>query len=167
LICGECHVRGSITDIPASGGFIKHHEQWNEMSRTKHNSLECVDCHDPHIGLHASNPERASAIVSACENCHYEESADIQNSSLPHFTNNVDCIDCHMPYAAKSALGDTLTHVGDIRSHLWRINTSADAELITGSSANGYLTLDFTCLTPGCHISKTKEWASSFADMVH
>lgn len=165
--CGRCHSRGSINDIPASGGFIRHHEQWNEMARTKHSGMGCVDCHDPHIGLHASNPDRANAIINACENCHYSEHASIQNSGLPHDNNNVDCIDCHMPYAAKSALGDTLTHVGDVRSHLMRINTFATAEFISGSSANGYLTLEYTCLVPGCHSSQTKEWAASYADMVH
>ncbi|MFQ5868934.1 MAG: multiheme c-type cytochrome [Candidatus Zixiibacteriota bacterium] len=165
--CGECHSRGSISDIPASGGFIKHHEQWNEMARTKHNGLECVDCHDPHKGLHASNPDRGLAIVSTCENCHYQEHSSIENSSLPHFENDLGCIDCHMPYAAKSALGDTTVHQGDVRSHLFRINTDATAELTSGSSANGYLTLDFSCLTPGCHASETKSWAASYAHQVH
>ena len=30
-LCGSCHVRGDINTIPASGGYIKHHEQYNKM----------------------------------------------------------------------------------------------------------------------------------------
>jgi hypothetical protein len=165
--CGECHIRGPVNQIPASGGFIKHHEQWNEMATTLHRSLNCVDCHDPHLGLHASNPDRTDAIVMNCEQCHYTIAEDYASSSLPHYSNDVDCIDCHMAYTGKSAVGDTTIHRGDIRSHLWRINTDPNATLTDGSTANGYITLDFSCLTSGCHLSESRNWAASHADDVH
>jgi formate-dependent nitrite reductase cytochrome c552 subunit len=167
--CGKCHVRGDVDKIPASGGFIKHHEQWNEMYTTKHRSLDCVDCHDPHVGLHPDNPDRAAAITSKCESCHYDEAQSFASSSLPHYDNQLDCIDCHMPKAAKSAVGDLSTHTGDIHSHLWRINIDPSAEMFTSDSAyaNGYLTVEYTCLKAGCHVSKDKSWALTYANSVH
>ncbi|RME31480.1 MAG: hypothetical protein D6800_00730 [Candidatus Zixiibacteriota bacterium] len=165
--CGKCHVRGDNNAIPASGGFIRHHEQWNEMSTTKHRSLQCVDCHDPHMGLHPSNPDRASAIKMQCEDCHYQEAASFAATTITkHINNNLQCIDCHMPKAAKSALA-VGTYEGDIHSHLWRINTDSTAEMFTpdGSLANGYLTLEFTCLR--CHPTQTKGWAAQNAVNAH
>lgn len=165
--CGKCHIRGSVSSIPASGGFIRHHEQWNEIFTTKHISLDCVDCHDPHLGLHPSNPDREAAITNKCENCHFEELQSFEASDIPHSLRQVECIDCHMPYAAKSAVGDTSRHRGDIRSHLMRINTDPEAELTSGSTANGYLSLDFSCLSIGCHLGLSKEFVAEHAHDVH
>jgi len=167
-LCGQCHIRGAVNKIPASGGFIRHHEQWNEMFTTKHAVLECVDCHDPHIGLHPNNPERSSAIRITCENCHFREAESFYNTDIEDHLGfyGPECIDCHMPLAAKSAVAQS-TYVGDIHSHLWRINTSADAEMFTqdGGYANGYLTLEFTCLK--CHEDESKAWAAENAERVH
>ncbi len=166
-LCGKCHIRSSLQTIPTSGGFIRHHEQWNEMARTKHRGMSCVDCHDPHKGLHPNNPDRAEAIVMSCENCHFEEYLSFQNSGLLHAVNNIDCIDCHMPYAARSAVGDISKHMGDVRSHLMRINSDSTAQFIGSDGANGYLTLDFTCLAQGCHLGETVAWAANNAHEVH
>lgn len=166
--CGKCHIRGDVNKIPASGGFIRHHEQWNEMFTTKHNSLKCVDCHDVHVGLHPLNPNRGAAIKINCESCHFQEAETFNNSSINHAGSAVgpSCIDCHMAKAAKSAVAAG-TYEGDVHSHLWRINTSATAEMFTpdGAFANGYLTLEFTCLS--CHSDKNKSWAASYASQVH
>jgi ribosomal protein S27AE len=169
-LCGKCHYRDSINVIPASKGFIRHHEQWNEMATTKHRSLDCVDCHDPHLGLHPNNPDRTGAIIMDCESCHFKEAATFATSTAPHAANGVQCIDCHMPYAAKSAVGDTAQHTGDIRSHLVRISTdSTKQQFTTGNFANGYLTLDFTCLQPGiCHLGEDDmAWALDSAHVPH
>jgi hypothetical protein len=167
--CGKCHIRGPVEKIPASGGFVKHHEQWNEMFGTKHASLRCIDCHNPHIGLHPNNPERSMAIRVSCEGCHIKETESFLNSAINHAGSVVGpgCIDCHMPKAAKSAVGDLSKYTGDVRSHQWRIDINADAEMFTpdGKYANGYLTLEYTCLQ--CHNSETKEWAATYAGSVH
>jgi len=168
--CGKCHIRGDVGQIPASGGFIKHHEQWNEMFTTKHAALDCVDCHDPHIGLHPLNPERDMAIKIDCESCHLDEAESFAVSAIEqHHAGSPGaptCISCHMAKAAKSAVA-VGTYEGDVRSHLFRINTAADAEMFTpdGTLANGYLTLEYTCLT--CHSSKDKAWAATYAGSVH
>ncbi len=57
-VCGDCHSRGGLTNaIPVSGGYIRHHEQLNEMRASKHGDgqgaeLTCASCHDAHVALH-------------------------------------------------------------------------------------------------------------------
>ncbi len=164
--CGKCHIRGDIGKIPVSGGFIRHHEQWNEMFTSKHASLDCIDCHDPHKGLHEDNPNRAAAIRSSCESCHFDEAGAYEDSGLPHSELGMACLECHMPKAAKSAraVGD---FKGDVRSHLFGINTDPDVSMFSedGGNALGYLTLDFVCLQ--CHSSKDKVWAAGYAASIH
>jgi len=166
--CGKCHIRGDVNTIPASGGFVKHHEQWNEMFTTKHATLRCVDCHDVHYGLHPDNPEREMGIRLLCENCHFEETQTFIESDVEHYASSAGpgCIDCHMPRSAKSAVA-VGPYEADVRSHLWRINTEPDAEMFNeaGDFANGYLTLEYTCLQ--CHASESKSWAADNADRVH
>ncbi|MEE8577319.1 MAG: multiheme c-type cytochrome [candidate division Zixibacteria bacterium] len=172
--CGKCHVRGELGTIPASGGFIMHHEQYNEVYVTKHSTLQrgCVHCHDVHYTLHpqASIPERDAAIVVDCESCHPDEEVSFANTDVDdHLTDPAgpsECIDCHMPFAVKSAVSPS-NFVGDVRSHLFRINADSLAEMFSpdGSMANGYLTLEFTCLR--CHDDESKAWAARHADDIH
>ncbi len=107
-------------------------------------------------------------IKLMCENCHLDETESFINSDIEHYESSAgpDCIDCHMARAAKSAVA-VGPFEGDVRSHLFRINTAADAEMFTpdGSFANGYLTLEYTCLQ--CHASESKSWAADHADRVH
>ena len=147
--CGACHIRGSASSIPASGGFTKHHEQWNEISASKHRALDCVDCHDPHgsaIYVDATwNPDKG--IISSCENCHFQEAATANTAAM----GSLECIDCHMPKSTKSAIGDIATFTGDVAGHLFAINTDATAEQFydNGSKTSPYLTLDYACRN--CH----------------
>jgi formate-dependent nitrite reductase cytochrome c552 subunit len=174
--CGRCHSRGSPSEIDASGDFIKHHEQWDEMYRTKHASLQCVTCHDPHVSLHPNNPDRAAAIKIQCENCHYQEAESYRNAPIDHASVSfngqpITCIDCHMAKAAKSAVGNSVTLEGDIHSHSWRINPDSTAQMFyTGTDGHqyafGYLTVDYAC--KHCHPSMTKaRLAVAAADSVH
>lgn len=168
VLCGKCHVRGNAYKIDAEDGWIDHHEQFEEILATKKFNMACVDCHDPHVGLHELNPERGNAIRSKCETCHFQETASFANSEIPHYgSGQVECEDCHMPYAVKSAVGDAERYQGDVRSHLFRINTDPDAQMFSsdGTSANGYLTVEYVCIP--CHPSKDKAWALSYADRVH
>ena len=167
-LCGECHVRDNVSRIAASGGFIQNHAQYNEIHATKKINFACVDCHDPHVSLHKQNPSRANAIKARCETCHFEEAEAFAASELPHYgLGTIDCAECHMAYAVKSAEGQLASHRGDVRSHLFRINTNPAATMFTsdGKYANGYLTLDYVCLR--CHISQTKQWAEEHAPEVH
>ena len=71
-----------------------------------------------------------------------------------------------MPMASKSAvkLGP---NKGDVKTHLFRINTDPTASMFTedGSLAKDFLTLDFACL--GCHQNQDIDWAAKYAEGVH
>ncbi len=142
--CGDCHYRGDKTEIDASGGFIKHHEQYEEMFQSRHLSLNCVDCHDPHKTVkYAKGNDK---VKVECESCHFEKVNYQKITDRAH----ADCVECHMARASKSALGDPDRYTGDLRTHLFAINPLATAQFNEdGSAAMPYLTLDFACRS--CH----------------
>ncbi len=143
--CGRCHSRGDPFVIDAKGGFIKHHEQYEELIASRMSFMKCTDCHDPHASS-LYHPDEA--IRMQCETCHFEEADAFQTSAIGSemYAAGVRCIDCHMPYAAKSAV-KWEDYQGDIRSHLFAINVDPEADMFNADSSQavGYLTLQFTC----------------------
>jgi hypothetical protein len=152
-LCGECHLRGGSEAVNASGGFIKHHEQYEELFQSKHITINCVVCHDPHAGviaLRKANAEDPAVAVTrtTCENCHHEEAAS-QNSEVHPAV--AECISCHMPRVTKSAVGNLDMFTGDIRTHLMGINpTQIEQFTADGGTALSELGLNFACRS--CHI---------------
>ncbi|MBT3336372.1 MAG: hypothetical protein HN855_04825 [Anaerolineae bacterium] len=152
-LCGECHLRGGSEAVDASGGFIKHHEQYEELFQSKHITINCVVCHDPHAGvvaLRKANAEDETVAVTrtSCENCHNSEAA-YQNSEIHPAA--LECIDCHMPRVTKSAVGNIDMFTGDIRTHLMGINPGQIEQFTEdGSNALSELGLNFTCRS--CHV---------------
>lgn len=145
--CGDCHYRGDKTVIDAKGGFIRHHEQFEELIQTKHNSLTCITCHDPHEGVIQGRNEGTDTTRVDCDSCHYEE-AEKQKSAV--MKSIVTCTDCHMPRIVKSAVGDADQWSGDIMTHLFAIDPAADAQFSEdGGSAISQITLDWACKS--CH----------------
>ncbi|MBT3315631.1 MAG: hypothetical protein HN390_13565 [Anaerolineae bacterium] len=151
--CGLCHLRGGSETVDASGGFIKHHEQYEELFQSKHITLDCVVCHDPHAGVVALRKAQQSdptvkTTRTSCENCHFDEAA---NQASEKMAEDVACIDCHMPRVTKSAVGDITKFTGDIRTHLMAINpTQFEQFTEDGSVALSELGLNFACRS--CHI---------------
>jgi len=160
--CGKCHQRGNINTIPASKGFIRHHEQYNELLASPHKSITCVTCHNPH--------KRAKfSIKIECTTCHNKQWQDYKGSSMQKV--GIRCIDCHMPKATKSATAKGVFE-GDVRSHLFKININAQnmfyKKQIKGKTktfANSFVTPGFACLS--CHKDKNKQWAIKKAIKVH
>jgi hypothetical protein len=147
-LCGSCHIRGDAATIPASGGFIRHHEQYNELLAGAHTGgsmdVGCNDCHDPHVGVLYGN-DVAGGIVATCESCHPDQVANNSHNNLP------TCIDCHMPRATKSARANHRFE-GDVRTHLFAISTDTTANMFNADTTfvdKGYVTLDFACYS--CH----------------
>jgi hypothetical protein len=146
--CGNCHRRGADDDfIEASGGFIRHHEQYQEWLASPHDGMaECSDCHEPHIGTAYGNAD-AGGIHTTCEDCH-----TVTLNHLP-----VDCENCHMARVTKSARAIN-SFEGDVRTHIFAINpdglmTKDDMFFTpvgsTKMSTNPWVTLDFACYS--CH----------------
>lgn len=158
--CGKCHIRGSSEKIPAGKGFIQHHEQFNELLAGAHKELSCSECHDPHAKIQAG-------IKTKCADCHAEVAAKFVKENV-HGQSKVDCISCHMPKAGKSATNPD-SYVGDIRTHLFKIKADANYKMFSedGKTALNALSLEYTCLTSGCHAGKDKNWAAKAAVKIH
>lgn len=161
--CGKCHQRGGIgPEPPAKGGFIRHHEQINELKAGVHSDLTCLDCHNPH--------QRAILVKDNCAECH-KGIAQSYAESL-HGQQGTTCKECHMPKATKSAI-KVATYTGDVRTHLFKINTDPNADMFKeieekgkkSTFAKGFVTVDFACLS--CHGSRDKVWAAAQAKNFH
>ncbi|GAW91796.1 multiheme C-type cytochrome [Calderihabitans maritimus] len=156
-LCGQCHIRGEKEKIPAKGGFIQHHEQYNELLASPHKNFDCTTCHDPHKKAEFS-------ITQDCASCHSDVNETFTGSTMQKV--GVTCVSCHMPAATKSAvkLGP---YKGDVKTHLFRINTDPGASMFTedGKYAKDFVTLDFVCLQ--CHQDKDIQWAASKVENIH
>jgi hypothetical protein len=163
-LCGDCHVRGNPSEIDASGGFIRHHEQFEELFSSKHFAISCVTCHDPHASTLYEDPDvnPNHGLRQTCEACHWSQ--EFQNNKK-HL--GVDCIDCHMPPMGKSAVGDLDIYSGDINSHLFSINPDPNAPQFSedGAIAMPYITLSYACMQ--CHNGQqaSVKDAETLADM--
>ncbi|GBE01163.1 hypothetical protein BMS3Bbin06_00362 [bacterium BMS3Bbin06] len=161
--CGKCHVRGNPAKVPAKKGFIRHHEQYPELLAGPHKDLDCVTCHNPHKKYKFS-------IKMECSSCHHAQTSAFKGSVMEQV--GVECKDCHMPRATKSAVKYG-KYSGDIRTHIFRINTDANADMFYSEKvkgkkktfARGFVTLDFACLN--CHKNKDRKWAASKAKGIH
>ena len=181
--CGACHNRnppGSGIDlIPASNGFIKHHEQWNEHEASPHASFKCVDCHNPHkrgpfsIWQDGESDDYPFGLSTGAEcgvNCHSGIGDTYAAHTMADYA--VECKDCHMPYATKSAnqLGP---FQGDVQTHIIYIATEADYNMFTedGSAValdmdgKAAVSLDFACKR--CHTTTDMEELALFAKNFH
>ena len=146
-MCGDCHVRGGAEAINASGGFIKHHEQYEELFQSKHRALSCVTCHDPHQGVIQARETKSATVRVSCQSCHFQEAEFQESESMKAI---VSCIDCHMPRIIKSAVGNADAYTGDIRAHLWAIDPSATSQFSEdGKTAISQVSIDFACKS--CH----------------
>lgn len=147
-LCGECHIRANPAQIDASGGFIRHHEQFEELYNSTHFAISCIACHDPHASTLFEDPEinPASGIRQNCDTCHWQNKFQKNRKHL-----GVSCTDCHMPPMAKSAVADPEKYTGDIRSHLFSINPDPEAPQFSedGAFAMPYITLSYACMQ--CH----------------
>jgi hypothetical protein len=162
-LCGRCHIRGSADTIPARGGFIRHHEQYNEHLASPHRELKCVDCHNPHKKAEFS-------IVSSCGNCHEDVAASYSGTTMD--VRGVGCEDCHMPKASKSAVAFG-PYQGDVETHLFRINVARNGQMFTDDGnfvllddqGQGAVTLDFACRQ--CHTDEGSGWLAGKAKNFH
>jgi hypothetical protein len=148
-LCGQCHRRGDVTQVNASKGFIEHHEQYEELYQSKHITLDCVLCHDPHSGVVQLREANQPTTRTACANCHFKE-AQTQNNPR-HLAVGLECIDCHMPRIIKSAWGNAGRFTGDIRTHIMAIDPAQVGQFSEdGLTAKSQIALDFACKQ--CHV---------------
>ncbi len=147
-LCGKCHYRGVPEAVDAKGGFIKHHEQYEELFQSKHLALKCVDCHDPHAGVIQLRKAEVQTTRTLCQNCHHQEA---RYQASPIMKAMVECVDCHMPRVTKSAVGNAAKFTGDIRTHLMALDPTQTSQYTEdGKFTLSQIGLDFGCKS--CHV---------------
>jgi hypothetical protein len=145
-LCGQCHTRGDVTVIDARDGFISHREQYLSLFQSKHITLGCVLCHDPHAGVIQLRQAGEQTTHTSCESCHFMQ-AQFQ---APH-PRVADCVSCHMPRIARTAVGDPERFTGDMRAHLFAINPYSFEQFnVEGNASLPFVSLNFACRQ--CHI---------------
>jgi hypothetical protein len=170
--CGPCHMtaynkKGNQDGRPGMIGTwaedgIGCEECHGAGADHPHKDLDCIECHDPH--------KRAILVKTDCGSCH-EEVAEKYKSNI-HAKAGKGCIECHMAKISKSAI-KVNSYTGDVRTHIVKINTDADANMFMtieekgkkSTFSKGFTTLDYVCL--GCHGSRDRKWASKKAKNIH
>lgn len=156
--CTRCHVDGDPNALPVANGFIQHHEQYGDLSQSKHNALDCVTCHDPHTGVNAPRQAGEPTTQVQCQDCHWEQAANQKNES--HVAGNIQCVECHMPRLIQSAWGEPTFYSGDMRSHVVAIDAARLGQFTTDGEIISPISLDYACRhchTQGRGFSKTDE----------
>jgi hypothetical protein len=143
---GDADPRILTNGAKISGNFIQHHESYNELVGYNgdgvHSGLRCTTCHDPHkrtikvvdsiasvLGITDNDlPARSrGAIKASCESCH--GNMPVKASFVGRHV-DVTCVDCHMAEATKTAINSSTVgwgRKGDLKSHIFRINTTGTA----------------------------------------
>ncbi|MCL1048686.1 Ig-like domain-containing protein [Shewanella abyssi] len=153
--------------IVANGsGLSKHHQTADEIlgvnpttgEETRSDAfmstkMNCSTCHDAHMStVNSDKPGHEAALVKECSDCHTKEFAENGWAAAPHAA--TECTTCHMPEMAKSASSRTSkggVTFGDVKSHLFTMDISADAEqFITNDDGkdtfqNPWVTAKFSC----------------------
>ncbi len=170
--CSSCHARGELTTIDASGGLIRHHEQYEDLIASPHKAFTCSHCHNPH----QSTKYQAGGYkgdANTCMACHQDVKIKLAGKAA------MACTSCHMPFAVKSALSTMVSYKGgkvpkgDLRTHIHRISIdhswkmfSDDGKFVRVDRDNkAYLTLDYVCMS--CHVSQDLNWARTHAKRIH
>jgi len=111
-----------------------------------------VTCHDPHVGR-AKGIKVAEGQNEICANCHSAQVSEYEGSKMQ--LAGVKCQDCHMGKAPKSAVRKG-PYEGDVWTHLFKINSSADYTMFSedGKIAKNALSLEFACFR--CHADADK-----------
>jgi len=181
--CGACHIRDNVDLLEADRGLILHNQQAEELAAGGKSFFTCTSCHNAHASARYDGQAAGEAFVKECTDCHGDKTVGLGMQDL-------QCMDCHMPRAVQSgafisftdADGNALA-MGDVRSHLFSINTAAASPAdmfspdgtsvaVDGSGKAQGLTLDFVCL--GCHreggsarSAYTFDQVKGFAEAVH
>lgn len=170
--CGDCHSRGDVSKIDVSNGLIRHHEQYEDLLASPHRYIKCTACHDPHKSVKYDSGGFKGA-EQTCLTCHADQEVKIAAKA------KFECVTCHMPRVAKSAVSvkhdfvDGSVAEGDIRGHIFRINTDPRWNMIDDDGkyvrldddGKAHLSVESACMS--CHTDKEKAWAIENASAIH
>ena len=165
--CGRCHTGSDTPDvIAAADGFLRGNTQYAQLLASGgHGGFNCTVCHDPHASI---TYDRDRGLRNDCTVCHADANMAFHDGAVFEFGDHVEvvnCQSCHMPLAglstsfAPATLVGPDARIGDVRAHIFRINTedtdasamfTADGSTVRkDSQGRAAVTVDFVCLR--CH----------------
>ena len=158
--CARCHSRGHSGTIAVKDGFIDTAGQYDELFQSKHITLRCTLCHDPHSGVVQLAVAETQTTRTQCSSCHWKQAKNMKHRSI-------ECKECHMPRLGMIAWGNPDWYSGDMRTHLMAIDSSALLQFNQdGTLATTQIALDFACRH--CHFTtKTDEELLTMAAGMH
>jgi predicted CXXCH cytochrome family protein len=148
-LCLGCHAQDMPALADESGTFVSFHDDYPDIFVSKHEALDCVDCHNPHATTHYRNEGRVhvSGIAVECESCHWQEATFYPQRHFAPY-----CVDCHMPRTVVSAYGDPDSLTGDVPSHTFAINPFEEQQFVEtddGLVSQNFTTVPYVCSS--CH----------------
>lgn len=132
-ICATCHVnQDEPSEITVEGRCIVGRQQYAELAASPHRGFSCTFCHNPHASILR---DRENGLRNACANCHLDFDMAAHEGNVFQWGDYVEalrCESCHMPLVASNAScrdvelpRGEIVSIGDTRSHLVHIDTSA------------------------------------------
>ena len=165
--CGRCHDGGVDPNmIPAADGFLQSNTQYSQLLASGgHSGFNCTICHNPHASI---TYDREHGLRNECTDCHTDANMAFHDGAVFEFgnyTETVNCESCHMPLVGMSDSSASATlvgpeaRIGDVRGHIFRINTmdldyhdmltTDGSAVLKDSEGRAAVTVDFVCLR--CH----------------
>ncbi len=142
--CEKCHTRGSGDTLSVSNGFIQHSGSYGDLFPGKHVLLDCVICHDPHVGVAQNRLSGQATTRVTCDQCHSAQRG--QHKVDMHASLNLACTECHMPKLIQVAWGDPERFSADFRTHAVIINPNQISQFKEGDGALlPEIGLDYAC----------------------
>lgn len=166
--CGRCHAANNDpNEIPVVDGYFNSNAQYAELRASGgHSAFACTVCHDPHA---STVYQRGVGLRNQCITCHATQNMAFHDGKVferGDYVEALACESCHMPYTGRSnsvataaSVGSTGGRMGDVRGHIFRIDTqnsvytetlSADGtSVLKDAQGRAAVTPDFVCLR--CH----------------
>jgi hypothetical protein len=168
--CASCHHRNGPTnpEITVQNGFLMHRDALHSMRLTKgHQDFTCVTCHDAHRGALWTKERQIPAVKRTCESCHAAARPALARSDFAASKAKQECTTCHMAPMTVSGVPTKRPWLGDMKSHLVKINPDPSAPQFynNGTRAHPYITVGFACLS--CHDDKDQAWAGEYVKRMH
>ncbi len=132
-ICATCHVnQDEPSEIAVEGKCILGRQQYAEFAASPHQGFSCTFCHNPHASILR---DRENGLRNTCGNCHLDFDTASHEGNVFQWGDYVEavrCESCHMPLVASNGScrdvelpRGEIVSIGDTRSHLVHIDTSA------------------------------------------
>lgn len=155
--CTRCH-RSTHGELQTLNGFLRHEGDYPDLHPGKHAVLDCITCHDPHLGVVQLRRANLPTTRLTCETCHFTQAR--QHKVAQHAAMQMACTQCHMPAIIQVAWSDAARYQGDFRSHAVAIDPTQIHQVSPEGVVWPLIALDaacYRCHSPQGFLAKSEE----------